>query len=239
MNESTALLALQERDIEINRAKKRLDELPEKRAILEMRAKQRQVEEMHQKAEMLVRKLEAEIKARQDEIAMLNEKIAGEQARLDETSDHRQVQLITRDMDGLRRRIDKLEMESLKFMERSEKASGQVTTIEQALEQLSANEGELVERFKTVGGKLQTDIATLEAGRAQLGSAISPALLDRYEAARASKGGIGVGQLDGDTCTACHMSLPAERVRDLSAGPDVGICPQCRRLIVVRTGGGE
>jgi hypothetical protein len=239
MNESSALLALQERDIEITRAKKRLDELPEKRAILEMRAKQRQVAEMHQKAEMLVRKLEAEIKARQDEITMLNDKIAGEQARLDETSDHRQVQVITRDMDGLRRRIDKLEMESLKYMERSEKASGQVATIDQALAQLSANENSLVERFKTVGGELQTEIAGMEAGRTQLAADVSPALLERYEAARASKGGIGVGQLDGDTCTACRMSLPAERVRDLAAGPDVGICPQCRRLIVVRTGGGE
>jgi uncharacterized protein len=221
------------------RASKRLEELPEKRAILQSRAKQRQIAEMRQNAETLVRKLDAELRARQDEITSLDEKIAAEQTRLMETTDHRQVQMITREMDGLKRRVDKLEMESLKFMERSEKASGQVETIAQALEQHAENERALVDRFRTVGGELQTEIAGLEKGRAKIAKDVSPALLERYESSRASKGGIGVGELDGDTCTACRMSLPAERVRDLVAGPDVGTCPQCRRLIVVRTGGGE
>ena len=51
-----------------------------------------------------------------------------------------------------------------------------------------------------------------------------------------SRGGVGVGRLDGDACSACRMSLPMERIRALEEGPDVAICPQCRRLIVVRTG---
>ncbi len=49
--------------------------------------------------------------------------------------------------------------------------------------------------------------------------------LTEYEALRESKGGVGVGQLDGDTCTACRMSLPAERIRELTSGPDVGDLP--------------
>jgi predicted nucleic acid-binding Zn-ribbon protein len=236
MNEPSALLELQATDVEILRAAKRLDELPEKKAILEIRAKQREVAVMRDKAEMLVRKLEAELKARQDEISTLTEKIAAEQAKIMETTDHRQVQALTREMDGLRRRVDKLEMESLQYMERADKAKGQVATIGQALEQLAEKETGLIDRFKTVGGELQSQIAKLEARRKKTARTLDPDLLKRYEAARASKGGIGVGKLEEATCSACRMSLPAERVRDLVEGPDVAVCPECRRLIVVRTG---
>jgi uncharacterized protein len=235
MAESDALLHLQSVDMEILRSKKRLDELPERAAILKARAKQREVGELKHKGEILVRKLEAELKARQDEISSVGAKIETEQTKLMQTGDHRQVQAISREMDGLKRRVDKLEMESLQYMERIEKATSQVATIEGALVELAAQEAELIEHFRAAGGALQTQIAELEAERAAVASALDPEMLKRYEAVRASKGGVGVGQLANHACTACHMSLPAEKVRDLESGPDVGICPQCRRLIVVRT----
>jgi len=236
MNEPSALLELQGIDVEVLRAKKRLDSLPEKTAILEIRAKGREVAEMGTKAGMLVRKLEAELKARQDEIATLGEKLAHEQTKVMETTDHRAVQSITREMDGFRRRVDKLEMESLQFMERIEKARVQTDKIDEAKASLGAKEAALIERFKAVGGELQNEIAALEAKRAKIAGAVSADVLKRYESARESKGGIGVGKLEGDSCSACRMSLPAERLKQLTTGPDIGICPQCRRPIVVRGG---
>lgn len=235
MAEADALLQLQSLDVELMRSKRRLDELPEKADILAARAKQRQVSELKNKAEMLVRKLEAELKARQDEIATLSAKIEAEQAKIMQTTDHRAVQAITREMDGLRRRVDKLEMESLQYMERIDRAKVQVATICNALDDLAAKEARLIERFKIVGGELQSTIAQLESSREKVASSISAETLARYETGRETKAGIGVGSLVNATCTACHMSLPAERVRDLESGPDIGVCPQCRRLIVVRT----
>jgi uncharacterized protein len=235
MTEAALLLALQDLDVEIMRGKKRLEELPEKREILGVRAKMREVSELHQKADLLVKKLSADLSAHQDEIAMLGAKIAGEQEKVMATTDHRAVQSITREMDGLRRRQDKMEMESLQLMERIDKAKGQTAKIDEALKQLSEKDGALCARFKQVGGALQTEIAGMEKRRAETAASISPATLSRYEQIRESRGGVGVGRLDGDACTACRMSLPTERVRELEGGDDVGLCPQCRRLIVVRT----
>lgn len=239
MNESAALLELQTTDVEIMRATKRLEDLPEKKAILEARAKQREIANMQAKASMLVRKLESELKARQDEIATLTEKLGEEQAKVMATADHRQVQAITREMDGLRRRVDKLEMESLQYMERIDKAKAQVDTIAEALQTIADKESELIEHYKAVGGQIQGEISQLEARRKSIEAHVSADLLSRYEAARANKGGIGVGKLENDTCTACRMSLPAQRVKALHEGEDVGVCPECRRLIVVRTGDEE
>lgn len=236
MNEPQALLELQGIDVEVLRANKRLDSLPEKTAILEVRAKAREVAEMGEKAGMLVRKLEAELKARQDEISTLNEKLSAEQTKIMETTDHRAVQSITREMDGFRRRVDKLEMESLQYMERIDKARAQAGKIDEAKASLAQKEAGLIARFRAVGGELQKEIAALEAKRAKAAGSVSADVLARYEAARGSKGGIGVGRLEGDSCTACRMSLPAERLKELTSGPDIGTCPQCRRPIVVRGG---
>jgi uncharacterized protein len=236
MTQAASLLALQDLDIEIMRAKKRLDELPEKREILAVRQKSRDVTDLHGKADLLVKKLQADLKAHQDEITTLNEKIAGEQAKVMATTDHRAVQSITREMDGLRRRQDKMEMESLQIMERIDKAAAQTAKIDDALKQLAEKDAALCTRFKSVGGALQSEIAAMERRRDETAASIEPDTMARYEQIREMKGGVGVGRLDGEACSACRMSLPAERVRSLQSGDDISVCPQCRRLIVVRTG---
>jgi uncharacterized protein len=235
MTQASSLLNLQGLDLEILRSKKNLDELPEKRAILEVRAKLRDITALRAKADMLIRKLNSDLKAHQDEITMLSAKIDVEQVKVMETKDHRAVTSITREMDGLKRRRDKMEMESLGLMERIDKATGQAAHIDEALAQHAAKEAELVKQFQQVGGELQTKIAALESQRAKVAKSLDADLLKSYENARESKGGVGVGRLDGETCTACRMVLPAERVRELSGGPDIAICPQCRRIIVVHT----
>jgi predicted nucleic acid-binding Zn-ribbon protein len=236
MDQVDALLELQDLDLEILRAKKRLDELPEKHAILEVRAKQREVAALGQRAGLVVHKLESELKAHQDEISMLAEKISGEQAKVMATTDHRQIQSLSREMDGLKRRSDKVEMESMQLMERIDKAKAQADKVDEALAGLKVKDDALVKRFQEVGGELKREIATEESRRAALAKVVAADLLGRYETTRESRGGVGVGRLEGNACSACRMELPMERLAELKAGPEVGVCPQCRRLIVVRPG---
>lgn len=235
MTHSAALLQLQSLDLEILRCAKKLEDLPEKKAILEIRAKLKEVASLRDKAEYLSAKLKSDLKAHQDEITTLDEKIAREQATLMQTSDHRAVTSITREMDGLKRRRDKVEMESLGILERMEKATAQAEKIEAARVQLSEKEASLITQFRSVGGALQEHIAAEGGKRNAVAATLPKDLLKKYESARESKGGVGVGELDDATCTACRMSLPAERVRALTESEeDIGTCPQCRRLIVVR-----
>jgi predicted nucleic acid-binding Zn-ribbon protein len=238
VTDSAALLQLQSLDLEILRCVKRLEDLPEKKAILEIRTKLKEVASLREKAEYLSSKLKSDLKAHQDEITTLDEKIAREQATLMQTSDHRAVTSITREMDGLKRRRDKVEMESLGILVRMEKASAQTEKIDSALQQLSGKEASLIKEFRSVGGALQEHIAAEGGKRNAVAAKLPKDLLQKYESARESKGGVGVGELENATCTACRMSLPAERVRALAeSSEDIGVCPQCRRLIVVKREG--
>jgi predicted nucleic acid-binding Zn-ribbon protein len=230
---TSELLELQSVDIELNRLTKLIDELPEKQEILAARAKAREISALRGKAEQLVHQLEAEVKKRQDETAMLKERMDGEQKKLMETSDHRAVQAITREMDGFRRRSDKVDMETLQFMERAEKAASQVSTIEEHLTKLADVEKAAIARYKKAGSELQGQVRELESRRAALAGVIDADLLARYDQIREARGGIGVGKLEGNSCTACRMELPGERLRELRGGPVVATCPQCRRIILV------
>lgn len=240
MERTQALLELQELDLEAMREQKRLDEMPEKLAILETRKKSREVTALRGKAEQLVSQLAQAVSKHEDECAMLDAKIAEEQAKLmgGEVTNPKEVVHITREMDALKRRKDKLEMEEIALMERVEKANGQVAKVDAALAQLATKEGALTEQYKSKGADMLAEIETLKARRTELTAALGADLLKTYESLRESKG-VAAGRLDGAMCTACRMELPGEAVASLLAGPEISTCPRCHRLIVVLPGAGE
>lgn len=239
MDVPATVLALQDADTELMRAHKQLEEMPEKRAILEARKKAGEVRELRAKAESLVKQLKQAIAKQEDEAAAYAEKYETEQARVmsGEITNAKEIQHLTRELDALRRRREKIDIDTIALMERMEKASGQVDRVDAALEELARKEEALTETFKHKGGEIQAQIAELDARRASLVGALDTDIAKRYEELRASKAGVGAGRLAGSTCTACRMELPAERVSELKAGPDIAICPACRRLLVVRVEG--
>jgi len=235
MDEGAVLLKLQATDLEIRRGERQLDELPVKQKILDARHKAREVQALKVKAEHLAERLRRAISKNEDETSQVAQKLEAEQAKVmsGEITNPKEVQHITREMDALRRRKEKLEMEDLDLMERVEKAKGQIAKIDSALEQLAAQEVTLTEEYRAEGGGIQTAIEALKGEREALAAALGPQLLDRYEAARAAKGGVGAATLAGSACTACHMELPAQRLDELLAGPRIAMCPACRRILVI------
>jgi uncharacterized protein len=205
MDVPAALLALQTCDLEIRRATKLLDELPEKRAILETRHKAEEVRQLKVKAEEVVHRLERAIAANTDEVAAVDEKIAGVQKTLDsgQVTNPKEVHNLSREMDALKRR-------------------------------LSGREKELIVAYQTKGGEVQRDLDAHRIQRIELVASLGDDLLARYESTAAAKGGIGAAKLLEVACSACRVELPAERLRELREGPDIGLCPNCRRLLVVR-----
>ena len=236
MDVPAALLALQTCDLEIRRAAKLLDELPEKRAILETRRKAEEVRSLKGKAEEVVHRLERSITANTDEVAALDDKIAGVQRTLDsgQVTNPKEVHNLSREMDALKRRKDKLDNDTIALMERLEHAKEQVAKVDAALDRLAARETELIAAYQTKGGEVQSDLDVHKHQRAALAAALGEELLSRYETTAAAKGGIGAAKLLDVACSACRVELPAERLRELREGPDIGLCPNCRRLLVVR-----
>lgn len=238
MDQATALVALSDKDLEITRATKRLEELPEKQAILDLRHKMRDIEALATKAATYVAQLEAVQRRIEDEIATVTAKITSEQAKVDSGAigNHKELQGLSREIDSLARQKDKKENDLLAQMEKLEAGKAQADKIAATVEKAKAKEAQLISQFQKVGGDLQSEIDTLTKQRVSLAKVLEAPLLERYESLRASKHGLGVGILKGSMCSACRIDLPSERVMALKDGGPIGECPSCHRMLVVHLG---
>jgi uncharacterized protein len=236
MDECDALLALQECDLKIARLTKQLDELPEKRAILSARAKLADIRTLLTRTEAYRRGVETEIKHIEDDTPALTHKMDVEQAKLTsgEITSPKELQAIAMELDSLRRRRDQLEQMELDQLAKREAAIGQSDKVRAALAQGEKNEAALVDDFKDKGSHLLGEIETLKAERAKLMKRMSAAVLERYEVLREAKHGIAVGRLEGETCGVCRVSIPQHTVETLRAGPAIGACPNCSRMLVIK-----
>ncbi|HAL30606.1 MAG TPA: hypothetical protein DCP20_07835 [Coriobacteriia bacterium] len=235
MTEGETLLALMEQDLAIARAVKALDELPEKAAILQLRHRLKEIEGVAEKARAYVQRANAMVAKSADEVEMVQAKIDEEQAKVlsGQVTDPKELRNLTREIDALSRRKDQLEREELGLMEKAESGEAQRAKVDAALEEGRAKEADLIERYKSRGGEIQTETARLRAERDAIARTLAGSVLARYERLREAKKGVAVGALKGALCTACRTEIPAGEVQALRAGPEVAECPNCKRMLVI------
>lgn len=238
MDTAHALLDLQEADLEIARSERRLEELPEKSSILELRHKIADVSRLREKTAELAAKLSREIAKLEDAVAVTSAKMDDEQAKLlsGAVTNPKELANISTEIDLLRRKREQTENEMLALMERREAAQLQMNKIDEALSRAAKDEATLIGRFQKAGGDILAETEKLKRRRKRLGKDVEPELLARYEKIRAARHGIAAGRLEGDMCGSCRTTLPSMTVQQLRSSGTVGECPNCRRLIVVVEG---
>lgn len=113
-----------------------------------------------------------------------------------------------------------------------DKISAMEAQISLALEEIAAKEQEAIDSFQKQGGDLKLAIAKLEAARGQVETKVSPQLLDVYNRT-AARSGVAIGVLDGNRCGACRTVIDGGRLIDLRNQAPLGMCPSCKRLLVI------
>lgn len=235
MDQAVLITKLQDLDLDLMRARKRLDEMPEKAAILQMRRKVAEFEALRSRAQQAHDAVDSGVKKREGEAELLEQKMADEQARLlsGDVTNPKEVANISRELDALRRQKEKIENDTLAEMEKRETAAAQVAKVDAAIVEGKRREAVLTADFQSKGSAITAEIAQLEKERALVAAALDPELLGRYERLREGKHGIGLGVLHDQTCSACRVELPAGKVAALRGGAPIGVCPACHRLLVV------
>ena len=165
------LLKLQHIDLEILRANKRLEELPQRKAILEARTKRKAVEQKRAQLDALRADVERRLSDVGEEDAALAEKQRRAQAEIDEArGDYRSVEARSKELDGFARRRDELEARLSAIGEELEKVEGVQAQVARMLSDLDAEERAATESFVREGGALKDALFRNEAERASLAS---------------------------------------------------------------------
>ncbi len=235
MTDGRALLELQDVDLKLGRLDRKLSEMPEKRNILKLRKRIADITSLRDRTADFITEIERGISRLEDEVETISTKMDTEQTKLlsGKVVDAKEAQNLSLELDGLRRRKERLESQILEQMERREKAIAQRDKVDTALDESGTQEEDLVEGFKGKGGELQDEIERLHARREELLALLDDPLVRDYERIRRDRGGVGAARLADSTCSACRMELPADRADELSSEPGIKECPLCHRLLVV------
>jgi len=231
-----ALLDLQEHDLALVRLAKDLEEMPEKRAILEARAKIADIRKLKERTDTVVAHMDAVLKQFEDNIATLKAKMDAEQAKFvsGQITNPKELQAVAHELDALRRRVEHLEGQELSEMQKRETGAAQAAKIDAALAAGAVKETELTNRFKARGSEILAHVEAEKRARAAAAAQLPPEVLARYDLLRERSHGGAVGVLEGNMCSACRVNLPSTKVEKLESGADIADCPSCGRILIVR-----
>lgn len=228
------LFELQRIDLEIMRLTKELDELPQRAIIMAARDKKAEIQAKGEKVAELKRATMKRVTRIDDEDASLAKKEAGVQAAIDAAhGDFRNVEARTKELAGIVRRRGTIAEDRAAIQAELDKIGAMEAQIALAVEEISAKEQQAIDSFQKQGGELKLAIAKLEAARGPVEAKVNDDLARAYDRIVARSGGVAIGVLDDSRCGVCRMPIESGRLIDLRSQAPLGICPACKRLLVI------
>ncbi|MGH3577346.1 MAG: zinc ribbon domain-containing protein [Mycobacterium sp.] len=230
------LLAVQDRDIELDRLDLRRRELPERAVIADIEKRVSAIDtELRQvgaeRDELVGRQstLERDVASAVERVHQIEARMYGGQV-----SASRELQAMADEVQSLQRRRSVLEDQVVDLMEQVEPVELTMAGLESQLDALGADALRVKQDLARAEKEIDAEMGAEQKARADLANALPAELSTRYERIRRRLGGVGAARLVGGSCGGCHLSLPAmelDRIRH--ARPDeVLVCDQCGRILV-------
>jgi predicted nucleic acid-binding Zn-ribbon protein len=228
----SALLKLSQVDLEIEQVKAEISKAVNSQELSEASAKLSEASGEVLAARTTFENLNMEARKADDNLHLVEERIARDLERLNNTSSPKDAQAMQAEVESLTRRKSDLEEVELEVLERLEKADAELASISATREELSKVVANLQVTIQLQVDDLKSRGRKLTADREILLAKVPEAVLLKYQNLAAKQ--IAVGQIENRSCTACRMGLTASTIDALSslAEDEVGSCPECLAMIV-------
>ena len=234
MRTASAILELQQVDLNILRDRKTLNEIPEMEQIQQVRSKLKELARRTTKivGELKDQRIEHEDnEGRRRTLSRHVEEINLENSECD---DFRRVQANNAELDRLAKRLEKVDYNQHVVEQEIARLEGLQDQAMKIRETLEAREAELVESFKEKATNIKQDLETLVRRREALTEQMSEDMYRTYMKSCEGHNHVGVARLEGHACTGCRVELQQSQIDTLRRGPAISSCPVCGRIIVVR-----
>lgn len=228
----SALLKLSEVDLEIERIKAEIAKAVNSKELADTSAKLAESSSAVLSARTTFENLNMESRKADDNLRLVEERIARDKERLNNTSSPKDAQAMQSEIESLTARKSELEEVELEVLERLDVAEDELTALSSQREELAREVSNLQESIQAQVEELKLRGRKATADRETLMSKIPDDVLRRYTELAARQ--IAVGQVQNRSCTACRMGLTASTIDSLSAltQEQVGTCPECLAMIV-------
>lgn len=179
-----------------------------------------------------LKKKDAELK-----LAEAEEGIRKHQRELNMVKDNDAFKALLAEIERDRRIKDEMETAELVLFEEIDRASAADREAQAAVKKAEEAKNAAAAALEASGRELAARLEAARAERAAAAAAIEAALLERYEAIRANRGGVAVAPVHEDpatgklSCGGCHMSLTPQKAVDVKKQDSFTLCSECRRLM--------
>ena len=228
----SALLRLAEIDLEIAQIKHEITSAIESKELESLRSDLAAVAGELISARTSVENLEESQRRADDDLHLVESRIARDQERLLQTSSPKDAQGIQSEIESLSRRKSELEDTELGVLAELEDAQKTLNEISERRDQINNSMNSLQAEIQTKVDDLKSRGRKLTADKEIVVGKISAGVLAAYELL--AKRQIAVGQVVNRSCSACRMGLTASAIDALSdlAEDELGYCPECQAMIV-------
>lgn len=223
------LLILQERDRKIRRVQQELEHIGPEREILQTKAaaSQKQLDTARNRLKQIEterKRLELEVEGQKAQI----EKYANQQLQTRKNEEYR---ALAHEIELCRETIVKIEDQEIVLMEQGEAAQKEISRATQESGEIRKQVENQVAQLNQREENLKKELAELQAGRADLASAVDDVTRLRYERLLKSKGDNVVVGVHHGVCGGCHMKLPAQVIVSCRSQQEIVTCSNCGRIL--------
>lgn len=228
----SALLKLSQVDLEIEQIKTEISKAISSKELSETSAKLSELSGEVLSARTKFENLTMEARKADDNLHLVEERIARDSERLNNTSSPKDAQAMQSEIESLTKRKEDLEEVELEVLERLDQSKIELDEVSAQRETASKKLNDLQESIQVQVDELKSRGRKLTADKEILVSKIPADVLEKYKNLAAKQ--IAVGQVENRACSACRMGLTASTIDALAelAEDSIGSCPECLAMIV-------
>lgn len=218
------------------KAKRALEELPQRQTILQLRQKKAQVEQKKKQVEALLAQAKQELSRISDDDERMANRQVDKQKEIENASasgNFRAVENLSKELDTIAKKRTTLSQKNDAAVAQLEKVESVNKQVLAALASLAANEEKEIASFQQQGGKLQKEIAENDAHIKALSAGVPANVLAEFKKIATRTGGVALGKLSEGRCGCCRASIDAAHLAQMRTQAPLSTCPSCRRLLVI------
>ena len=227
-----ALYAVQQKDTQIQRAKKAQTALDNGAAAAAASA------EAHAEAARrtaAAHKLAGELKDSELKLETLETKRKTYQQKLYQGSitNARELANMEKEIDMMGRQRSDLDGRVLELMEQAEEAREAQTLAEAKAAEAEEHHKQIVAAYQARYATLDQELVGLNAERQAAAAQVEdPAAFKRYETLRAKLAGIGIAKIEAGACGGCRMTLSSTVIKTVKENAAIQTCENCGRMLL-------
>ena len=228
--ELEALLTLQRHDLEILEARRKLDEIPGRRAALEAaldgaRAARDEAKKGLEQVRLERRALEKEVEGIQAESAKLERQLL-------DVKTNQEYQAMLHQIAALKTKRSDVETRILESYDREDLTQRALGDAEKRVQAEEARLREGQEALAKEHARLEQAIHSVTQDRDSVKPSIPPTLLSRYDRVARLRDGVGVAEIRKGACGACFRGLTPQALQEARRSDSIQTCESCGRILV-------